>query len=314
MTSAMFLRIGAVALNTYREAVRARILHGLLGLAVGTLGYALVVGAYAMRNQNKVVSDLGAASISLYAILVAIVLAATSLYRELELKTIFPILARPIERHEYLVGKYVGTFLVLAAFVGLNSGLLLFAIGALTSRGLAESIMIPLGLIAVSSLIGWKIPRARSWIPIPLGIVLIVWGSWFARDGVSERGVILGQALLTLLEVSIVIAITMLFAAFSSPFLTAVFSLSVFLVGRSADTLARLPERVFGSFIKNLGDILSDVFPNLMVYVPPRPLLTGEAVGVQYWPYVGWATVQALGWTIGLLAVASLVFRRRDFL
>lgn len=314
MNSAMLLRIGAVALNTYREAVRARILHGLMGLAVGTCGYALVVGAYAMRNQNKVVSDLGAASISLYAILVAIVLAATSLYRELELKTIFPILARPIERHEYLIGKYLGTLLVLGAFVALNSGLLLFAIGALTTRGLAASILVPSALIALSGVLGWKLPRARSWIPLPLGVVLVVLGAWFARDGVMERSVILGQALLTLLEVSVVIAITMLFAAFSSPFLTAVFSLAVFLVGRSADTLARLPERVFGAFIKDLGEVLSKVFPNLMVYVPSRPLLTGEAVGVQYWPYVGWASVQALGWTIGLLAVASLVFRRRDFL
>ena len=62
----MLLRILSVAMNTYREAVRARILHGLLALAVGTLGYSLVVGANALQNQNRVVSDLGAASISAY--------------------------------------------------------------------------------------------------------------------------------------------------------------------------------------------------------------------------------------------------------
>lgn len=310
----MFLRVFAITFNTYREAVRARILHGLLGLAVGTCGYALVVGAYALRNQNRVVADLGAASISLYATIVAIMLGASSLYRELELKTIFPILARPIQRGEYLVGKFLGTLLTLGAFVSINSGLLLFAIGALTSYSIATSLSVPLAIIGVTGGIAWRFPRFRTWAPLPLGIVLLLVGSYFARDGVSERGVILGQTLLTLMEVSIVAAITLVFAAFSSPFLTGIFSLSVFLVGRSADTLARLPERVFGAAIKELGELLSKIFPNLMLYAPPRTLLTGEAVGVEFWPYVGRAGLQSVAWTVGLLILAAVIFRRRDFL
>ncbi|HEY0463757.1 MAG TPA: hypothetical protein VGC79_06090 [Polyangiaceae bacterium] len=96
----MLARVSVIALNTYREAVRARILHGLFGLALATAGYSLVVGAFALNSSLRVVSDLGAASISIYGIVVAVVLGATSLYRELELKTIFPIRARPIRRSE----------------------------------------------------------------------------------------------------------------------------------------------------------------------------------------------------------------------
>src|SRR5213592_4953939 len=107
----MFARISVVALNTYREAVRARVLHGLFALALATAGYSLVVGAFALNSRLRVISDLGAASISIYGIVVAVVLGATSLYRELELKTIFPILARPVSRTEYLAGKYFGTLL-----------------------------------------------------------------------------------------------------------------------------------------------------------------------------------------------------------
>lgn len=310
----MFFRILAVAMNTYREAVRARILHGLLGLAVGTSGYALVVGAYALRNQAKVVSDLGAASVSLYSILVAVILGATSLYRELELKTLFPILARPIERGEYLVGKYFGTLLVLGVFIGINSGLLLFALGAIGGRSLLLACLVPGAIVTLVALAGWRLPRSRTWLPIPVALLLLVSGAWFARDVVSERSVVLGQALLTGLETSIVIALCLLFASFSSPFLTAIFTLSVFVVGRSADTLAKLPEAMFGPLIKRIGSLLSSVFPNLMVYVPSRDLLTEEAVGASYVHYAGWAALQALAWTVGLLAVASLVFRRRDFL
>ena len=310
----MFERSWVICLNTYREAVRARILHGLLALAFGTLGYALIVGAYALRNQNRVVADLGAASISLYSVIVAIVLGASSLYRELELKTIFPILARPIHRGEYLVGKFLGILLTLAAFITLNSGLLLFAIGALTTRSLWLSCAIPTAIFVVAGVVGWRFARTRTWLPLPVGVALLGIGGWFARDGVSESSVILGQALLSFFEVSVITAVTTLFASFSSPFLTAIFTLAVFLVGRSADTLARLPVKIFGPAIHEAGVFLSRVFPNLMVYVPPRTLLNGEAVGIKYLPYAGWAGLQALAWTLGLLALGSLVFRRRDFL
>lgn len=310
----MLARVFAITFNTYREAVRARILHGLVGLAVGTLGYALVVGAYALNNQNRVVADLGAASISLYATVVAIVLGATSLYRELELKTIFPILARPIERGEYLVGKFLGTVLVLFAFVTINSGILLCAVGALTTAALSSAVALPLGVVALFSGIAWKVPRFRTWAPVPLGLVLLGLGAYLARDGVSESGVILGQGLLTLFEVCIITGITLVFASFSSPFLTAVFTLAVFLVGRSADTLAKLPAHIFGETIQQIGEVLSKIFPNLMVYVPPRTLLTGEIAGTDYGPYAWAAFVQAAGWCVALLIVATLIFRKRDFL
>ena len=55
----MLARVLVVALNTYREAARARILHGLFALALATTAYSLVVGAYTAKNQLRVVSDLG---------------------------------------------------------------------------------------------------------------------------------------------------------------------------------------------------------------------------------------------------------------
>lgn len=310
----MLHRVLVIALNTYREAVRARILHGLFGLAIATGGYALVVGAYAVTDQLRVVSDLGAASASIYALVVAIVLGATSLYRELELKTIFPILARPLYRAEYLVGKYLGTLFTLAVFLAAYTGLLSFSLGVIANRSIESGILIPVALASVAGLIGWKWERARTWLPIPVALVLLVGGAFFAAGAPDDRRVLLGSLLLTLLEVCIVAGVATVFSSFSSPFLTAVFTFGVVLVGRSADTLARLPERVFGATIKRAGEVLSHVVPNLMAYVPPRPLLTGEAAGQPYWPYAGLAAIQAVAWSVGLLALASVIFRRRDFL
>jgi ABC-type transport system involved in multi-copper enzyme maturation permease subunit len=310
----MLLRIGVIALNTYREAVRARVLHGLFALALGTGGYALVVGAFALRDAMRVVSDLGAASISLYAILVAIVLGATSLYRELELKTIFPILARPLARWEYLVGKYLGSLLTLTVFIAANSGALLLALAHLGGRTLSSVLAIGLGSIALMLVLAWRMPRFRTYLPIFWALALCTAGWYMASGAHDDRRVVLGAAALALAEVGIIAAIATVFAAFSSPFLTAVFTVGVFIVGRSADTLARLPERVFGEWIAGFGDTLSKLVPNLMLYVPPRPLLTGEAGDTPLEQYVLSASLHAAAWALGLLAVASLIFRRRDFL
>jgi ABC-type transport system involved in multi-copper enzyme maturation permease subunit len=310
----MLTRVFVIALNTYREAVRARILLGLFALALATDAYALIVGAYAIRAQLRVVSDLGAASTSLYAIVVAVVLGATSLYRELELKTIFPILARPIRRSEYLIGKLCGTVLTLFVFITANAGMLLIALGVLSHASWLRVSVVAAVLSTVTGWSAWKLPRARTYLPLAVALVLFVSGFFLASGAIDDRRVVVGSALLTLCEVLVIASIATLFSAFSSPFLTAVFTLAVFVVGRSADTLAKLPARLFGAGIHALGAGLAKVVPNLMWYVPPRPLLTGEAGGESLGTHVLLAAGYAACWAVALLTVASFVFRRRDFL
>jgi len=310
----MLARVTVVLLNTYREAVRARILHGLFALALATAGYALAVGAYAFRSRMRVVSDLGAASISLYAVVVAVVLGATSLYRELELKTIFPVLARPLTRTEYLVGKLLGTVLTLIVFVLANAGALLLALAVLAGRPPSHVVLAVVLVFGPAVLVGFRLPRVRTFLPIFCSMALAGAGFVLADGAPDDRRVIAGSAALTVCEVVIVVSIATLFSAFSSPFLTAVFTLSLFVVGRSADALAKLPARVFGEAIHEIGRVLSMGVPNLMVYVPPRPLLTGEAAGSNLGSYLALSAGQAVLWCVFLLVVASMIFKKRDFL
>ncbi len=307
----MFARIGVIALNTYREAVRARLLHGLFALTVSTVLYSVVVGAFALGGALRVISDLGAASVSLYAVVVAITVGGTSLHRELELKTLFPVLARPIERWEYLVGKFFGTLLTLATFIGANMAVSLVAL-AVTAQVGSVRLGLALGLpsLGIAGVL-WRAPRARTWLPIPAAAVLLLAAAWLAGGAPDDRRVVLLSGLLSLAEVAIVIAVASLFSSFSSPFLSALFTLGVFLVGRSADTLGRLPERMFGASIHALGRGAAWVFPNLMVYVPPRALLTGESAAPVA-PYLGLAMLQSAAWCLVLLALSAWLFRRRD--
>jgi hypothetical protein len=309
----MFGRVFAIALNTYRESVRARILLGLAGVAFAVAFYSIVVGAFTLHDGPRVVSDLGAATISAFSVAVAVVIGATSLYRELEQKTIFPILARPIRRGEYLVGKYLGTLFTLAVFIMADAGLVLLILSVLGGRSAA--LVAAAGVVAVAGLVlpGAKWPAAWTFAPIPVSAFLLLAGALLA-GGSPERRVVLASSLLTLFEVGIVAAIATVFSSFSTPFLSALLTLGVFLVGRSADSLARLPVKSFGRAFHDAGAFLSKIVPNLQVYVPPRPLLTGEAMDAVLSVHLGRAFVMALGWAVGLLAAASFVFKKRDFL
>lgn len=310
----MLRRVLAIALNTYREAVRARILIGLAASAfVGAL-YTLVVGAYTLNNAPRVVSNLGTATLSFYSVVVTVVIGATSLHRELEQKTVFPILARPISRTEYLAGKYLGTVLTLATFIMADAGLLLFLGAGLAGRplGLLGGIAAALVLALVAAAV--KSPWARTFGPIPWAVVALLAGAWLCGVAPDERRVVLGSAALTLVEVMVVAAITLLFSSFSTPFVSAVLTIGLWIVGRQADMLPRLPVKYFGQLIHDAGVLLAKVVPNLQLYVAPRPLLTGEALEASFPEYFARALVHGLAWSLGLFAGASFLFKRRDFL
>ncbi len=309
----MFSRIFAIAMNTYREAVRARVLHAMLALALATCLYAVLVGTLSLHNETRVVADIGAASASLYAVLVAIVLGATALHRELELKTLFPILARPLRRHEYLLGKYAGTLATLVVFVAIDAGVTL-ALLAFEAGENASTVGAAIGLLcAILAVTLLRARFTRVFVTIPWSLAFLASMALLSAPAKDERQLVLLSAALAVCEASIIAAVATFFSSFSSPFLTAVFTLGVFVVGRSADTLAHLPVRVFGEALHAIAAALARVFPNLQVYVPPRPLLLGHVSDVSLSGYVGLAAIHAVFYAGVLLTVAALIFRKRDF-
>jgi len=309
----MLSRIWVIALNTYREAVRARLLLGVFACALATGGYAVVVGALSLNNDLRVVADLGSASLSFYGVLIAIVLGSTSLHRELEYKTVFPILSRPLRRWEYLVGKYIGTMLTVGVFVLVQASATL-AILALEGGESGWTLGVAIGgMLAVLGGLLVSARRVRVFAVIPWAPALAVVAWLVAAPAGGERQVVAASAALAICEVGIVGAVATLFASFSSPFLTAAFTTMVFVIGRSAYMLGHLPDHVFGPAVVATGRILARIFPNLNAYVPARPLLLGVVEGHPVWPYVGWAALNAVCYASALLVVGSIAFQRRDF-
>jgi ABC-type transport system involved in multi-copper enzyme maturation permease subunit len=309
----MLSRITALALNTYTEAARARVLLGVFVMALAASAYSVIVAALSLHNEVRVVADLGSASMSLFAIVVAILLGSTSLYRELELKTIFPILSRPVRRWEYVVAKYLGTMLTVALFVTLDAALV-FAFLALESGGPSTALGVTASLL-LAALVAALVLARRHRVIVVIPWALVAAGAmWsFAASAGADRQVVLASAVLAVGEVGIVAAVATLFASFSSPILTATFTVLVFIIGRSSDTLAHLPHKIFGDGVASVGKGLARVFPNLHVYVPSRELLLGRLADSPVWPYVLRASLHALCYAVALLAVSVLAFRKRDF-
>jgi ABC-type transport system involved in multi-copper enzyme maturation permease subunit len=309
----MLGRVFAIAMNTYREAVRARVLFGLLAAALAASAYSLVIASMSLQQQTRIVADIGSASISGFAVLVAIILGATSLYRELELKTVFPILTRQLRRHEYVLGKYLGIVAVLVAFVAIDGASVLAIMAVQAGEDAALALGVGGALLVALGVGLWRARLARVFVVLPWSLAAFVAMAFVARGAGGERQLVIASAALTVAEVTIVTAIALVFSSFSSPFLTAIFTLMVFLIGRSADTLGNLPARVFGESVRSIGIVLARVFPNLNLYVPARPVLLGQVSNVPIGTYLAGAWGNALLYAVVLLVLSAVVFQRRDF-
>ncbi|MGB9742578.1 MAG: ABC transporter permease [candidate division WOR-3 bacterium] len=109
----MFNRIAGIAVNTFRESVRDRVLAALIIIAIVVMASAKVIQPVALGEAEKIVKDLGLSAITLFCVLIAILVGGRIVYREVEKRTIYLLLSRPVRRTEFIIGKYLGMMLVL---------------------------------------------------------------------------------------------------------------------------------------------------------------------------------------------------------
>lgn len=262
----MIGRIWAIALNTFREAVRIRVLYGILVLVVGANLMTLVLGQLASTtDEARIARDVGLAGISLFGSLTAIFLGVFLLYTEVQRRTIHAIVSKPIERWEFVAGKYAGMALVLTVLVAV------FA-------------------VAMAGLLAWQ------------------------GFGVSAA---IGKAIaLAWVEVLVVAAIAIFFSSFSTPFLSGIFALGVWVIGRLTPDIERAAESAT-SAIRWTAKAALQIVPDLHLFAVSGRTAGDVQVSVHgdfvSWAYVGMSSLHGLGWIAGLLALAALLFHRRDF-
>ena len=116
-----------IALNTFRENLRDKILYNLLIFVIVLMGASILLGSLSIAEQEKIIVDMGLASINLVGVMIAIFVGIGLVSKEIERRTIYTILAKPISRPQFILGKYAGLVMTL----GINLAIM-FSLFALT--------------------------------------------------------------------------------------------------------------------------------------------------------------------------------------
>jgi len=116
-------RIYYIATNTFREAVRDRVLYNLIAFALLLTGAAVLVGQISIEIEKLVVINLGLTAVSLFGIVIAIFIGIGLVSKEIDKRTLYTMLSRPVRRWEFIAGKFFG----LAGTLVVNT--LLMAVG-----------------------------------------------------------------------------------------------------------------------------------------------------------------------------------------
>ena len=109
----MIARVRTIAANTFREAVRDRVLYNLILFALLMAGASVLVGQISIDIERQVVINLGLTAVSLFGVVIAIFIGIGLVSKEIEKRTLYTVLARPVRRWEFIVGKFLGLVVTL---------------------------------------------------------------------------------------------------------------------------------------------------------------------------------------------------------
>jgi ABC-type transport system involved in multi-copper enzyme maturation permease subunit len=137
-----------IAANTYREARHNKVLHIAGGFAAALILFSLFMGEVSLYQNEKIVKDVGLACISLFGVFVAVYLGVNTLYKELERRTLYSVVSKPIDRHEILLGKYFGMVMVLTSVVFMMT-IYLYLVTAFIESKVDWTLLPAIGLIIV---------------------------------------------------------------------------------------------------------------------------------------------------------------------
>lgn len=307
-------RVWAIAINTFREAVRDKVLYGVLGFACLILLFTLALAELSLHQQRRVVLDIGLASISLFSVVIAIFLGSSLLYKEIERKTLYVILPKPIRRWQFLLGKYVGIAVTAAVFIAIMGAIQLWVTAIQAGAATWMLVALPLGGVVSLGLAVWR-AADRTAVLVPWSIALSTAAAGVCATTDVAVGPILAALLLTFGEVLVLTAVALFFSSFSTPFLTGALSFGVWLVGRSADEMTDMRSEALGRTVEGVLHALARVVPNFHLFVPGRHALTGEVeIPGGLAAYLGTTMAYGVAYATLLFLLAALIFRRRDFL
>src|SRR3954467_5719958 len=122
------LRIGAIASNTLTDLTRQKVFYFILVFALVLIGSSVFMARFSFQQEFQILKDISLGAISIFTSLLAIVATARLIPQDIEDRTVYTILAKPVPRYEYLLGKLGGILLLLAISTVVMSAVFLFVL------------------------------------------------------------------------------------------------------------------------------------------------------------------------------------------
>jgi ABC-type transport system involved in multi-copper enzyme maturation permease subunit len=143
--------VTAIAANTFREAVRDRVLYNLIAFALLMTGAAIFVGQISIDIERLVVVNLGLTAVSLFGMLIAIFIGIGLVSKEIEKRTLYTVLSRPVRRWEFIVGKFFG----------------------LAGTLVVNTFLMAIGVFAALLYVSHHLQKTDSWIVVALYFIVL---------------------------------------------------------------------------------------------------------------------------------------------
>jgi ABC-type transport system involved in multi-copper enzyme maturation permease subunit len=181
-------RVGIVALNTFREAVRDRVLYNLVFFALVMIAASILVGQISIGIESMVILTLGLSAISVIGLLIAVFIGVGLVSKEMEKRTLYALLAKPVQRWEFLLGKFGGLVLTLTVNTFAMAVGLFLALSVVSQRGeLSQaSVLIAVYFILLKLALVVALALLFSCYTTPLLAILCTAGLYIAGLFVTE--------------------------------------------------------------------------------------------------------------------------------
>jgi ABC-type transport system involved in multi-copper enzyme maturation permease subunit len=232
-----------IAVNVFRESVRDKVLYNLVAFAVMLMGASYLVGQLTAGQDMKIIKDLGLGAMSMFGLLIAVFIGIGLVSKEVERKSIYSLLAKPIRREEFILGKYCGLLLTLFVNVAVMTA----------------------AFYAVLFAMAWTQPilekgsDARAIDPAMLKAIVLIFG-----------------------ELAIVTACALFFSSFSTPILSAALTFALWVIGHFNADLKHFENVVSSRPAAWMARALYYVLPNLAPFDVKAAVVHGQPVAAGY--------------------------------
>jgi Cu-processing system permease protein len=236
--------IGAVAVNVFKESVRDRVPYNLVLFATLLIASSFLLGQLTAGQDVKIIKDLGLAATSVFGLFIAIFIGIGLVSKEVEKRSIYALLSKPVTRSQFIAGKYAGLVLTLAANVSVMTAALYLVLGYM------------------------------NWTADPA-----VRASW---ETPATDPALLKAILLIFIELMMITAIALFFSTFSSPILAAALTFGLFVAGHFNADLKNFDRVVDSQAAAWLARGLYHALPDLSAFDVKTEVVHGIAVAPGY--------------------------------